>query len=350
MAAKGKVHRISPRIWLGQSVDTSSICARHPELRKASFLTSLGCSIRRPNLRVTHFNSELREKLGISGPLMINSGGFALMNCPNTNWTVRNVGDLIEKIEADVFVSLDLPPHVQDDNTIRRRKIRASSKNFGLLTERFPGKTIMPVIYGRTVEEIELSISGIVQQNKNPTWVGLGGIVPLLQNRLPSKEISAAGAEVFIGRALAMIRRAFPTVKIHAFGAGGTRTFPAVFALGADSGNSIGWRQAAGFGSIFLPLKTQRAVIWNDSKGPPRKVLDESDIAQIDVCRCPACGSMNSTAKRVSLLKKSFYYRALHNAWTITNQYRYWPGTRSELRSMLNSGVLGLNWARAAKS
>jgi queuine/archaeosine tRNA-ribosyltransferase len=239
---------------------------------------------------------------------------------------------------------------MHDDKANRRRKIRASSKNFGLLADRFPEKVVMPVIHGRTMEEIELSISGILQQNKSPKWVGLGGIVPLLQNRLPSKEISAAGAEVFIGQALTMMRNAFPTtVKIHAFGAGGPRTFPAVFALGADSGDSIGWRQAAGFGSIFLPLKTQRAVIWNYSKGPPRKVLDESDMAQIALCCCPACGSLTSTAQRVSLLKKSFYYRAIHNAWTVTNQFKYWPRTRSELLSMLSSGVLGLNWAKASK-
>jgi len=136
-------------------------------------------------------------------------------------------------------------------------------------------------------------------------------------------------------------------VRIHAFGAGGPRTFPAVFALGADSGDSIGWRQAAGFGSVFLPLKTQRAVIWNRTKTPPRRTLDESDLAQIDLCGCPSCGSATSTSKRVALMKSSFRYRAIHNAWTIINQYKYWPKTRIELRSLLQSGGLGENWARA---
>jgi queuine/archaeosine tRNA-ribosyltransferase len=278
---------------------------------------------------------------------MIDSGGFALMNSPNMRWTVRSVGDLMENIEADVFVSLDFPPHVNDDKASRRKKIRASAKNFAVLTDRFPHKTIMPVIHGRTIDEIKLSIAEVVRLNKSPTWVGLGGIVPLLQNRLLSEEISALGAEVFIGRALGLIRNSFPTVRIHAFGAGGPRTFPAVFALGADSGDSIGWRQAAGFGSVFLPLKTQRAVIWNRSKGPPRKTLDESDLAQIDLCRCPSCILADSTSQRVALMKRSFYFRAIHNAWTITNQYRYWPKTRFELRSLLRGGGLGENWARA---
>jgi queuine/archaeosine tRNA-ribosyltransferase len=337
-----------PRIWLGQSVNTSSICAHHPDLRRASFLTSLGCAIKRPMLRQTHLNSMLREKLGVSGPIMVDSGGFALLNNPNSGWTVRKVGDLIEKINAEIFVSLDLPPSKEDDQAMRKQKIRKSAANYGILADRFPRKIIMPVIHGRTLSEIELSIEGVIKQKRNPTWVGLGGIVPLLQNRYASKEISTLGAEVFIGRALAAVRLSFPTAQIHAFGAGGTRTFPAVFALGADSGDSIGWRQAAGFGSVFLPLKTQRVVSWNVANGPPRKVLDETDMAQIDACGCPICRSMGSITERLALLRKGFYYRSIHNAWTISNQHKYWPKTREAMRTLVSSGALGSNWAKAA--
>jgi len=99
-----------PIIWLGQSVDTSSICAAHSELNKMPLLTSLGCAIRKPSLRSTHFTSDLKAKLGISGPLMLDSGGFALMMNPNSRWTIRDVSKFVGQIEADVFVSLDHPP------------------------------------------------------------------------------------------------------------------------------------------------------------------------------------------------------------------------------------------------
>src|ERR1700761_5577281 len=109
-----------PIIWLGQSVDTSSLCASHAELKRLPFLTSLGCAIRRPSLRHTHFNENLREKLGITGPLMIDSGGFALLMNPQAKWSVRSVGELIAKIEAQVFVALDFPPHPKDTADVRK--------------------------------------------------------------------------------------------------------------------------------------------------------------------------------------------------------------------------------------
>src|SRR4051794_22276419 len=96
-----------PIVWLGQSVDTSSLCSSYPELQDGNFLTSLGCAIRRPSLLKTHFNGSLRRKLGLTGPLMLDSGGFALLNNPHARWTAATVARLIEEVSADVYVSLD---------------------------------------------------------------------------------------------------------------------------------------------------------------------------------------------------------------------------------------------------
>jgi queuine/archaeosine tRNA-ribosyltransferase len=145
----------SAQVWLGQSVDTSSLCAGYPDLQNAPFLTSLGCAIRRPSLKDTHFNSGLRSRLGISGPLMIDSGGFALIKAPSSRWSAQTVGNLIHRIEADVFVSLDLPPTPQDDQQRRLRKILSSTRNFEYLAGRFPAKAIMPVVHGRTYSEAD---------------------------------------------------------------------------------------------------------------------------------------------------------------------------------------------------
>jgi queuine/archaeosine tRNA-ribosyltransferase len=339
-----------PVIWLGQSVDTSSICSQYPQLRKSHFLTSLGCAIRRPSLRRSHFNVSLRAKLGVTGPLMVDSGGFALLMNPTAKWSARNVSDLISRIDADVFVSLDLPPLKSDTAADHRKKIFRSHRNYQFLSMAFPDKVIMPVIHGRTVSELELSLDLLSRCSKRPAWVGLGGIVPLLQNRYVTREIAQTGPEVFIAQALTMIRRAFPKVKIHAFGAGGTRTFPAVVSFGADSGDSIGWRQAAGFGSIFLPLKSQRAVIWNGSKRAPRKLLDDSDLEQLQQCGCPFCIQSSSIADKIELLQRDFHSRAIHNAWTISNQYRYWPKTRSAMTKFIGEGYLGRPWMRAVQS
>lgn len=336
-----------PVVWLGQSVDTSSICASHPDLKKHHFLTSLGCAIRRPGLRRTHFGGGLREKLGVTGPLMIDSGGFALLMNPNAKWTARVVGDLIENIDAQIFVSLDLPPRREDSAEVRRQKILISNRNFRTLSDRFPKKVIMPVIHGRTFREIELSLTTLQKIIESPKWVGLGGIVPLLQHRQVSREISQMSPEVFIAKALSMIRLVFPKTKIHAFGAGGTRTFPAIFALGGNSADSIGWRQAAGFGSIFLPLKSQRVIKWNADARPPRKILGEDDLVQLRSCACPTCAPLGSIETQINDLSTSFRSRSIHNAWVIVNQHSYWPRSKSLLETFIGEGNLGLPWAKA---
>jgi len=278
---------------------------------------------------------------------MVDSGGFALMANPDAYWTLRDVSKFIADLDAEIFVSLDYPPAKTDSKKARERKIVRSGRNFRILTERFPSKTIMPVVHGRTVSEIDRSIQLIGKVAPRPAWVGLGGIVPLLQHRLVSREITRQSPEVFIAVSLAKIRNAFPNARIHAFGAGGTQTFPAVVALGADSADSIGWRQAAGFGSIFLPLRSQRVIKWNLEKRPPRKLLDESDIAQLELCVCPICTEKPVMASRLADFRSSYRNRSIHNAWAVTHQTKYWPPGRSGIRNLVAKGDLGLAWAKA---
>jgi queuine/archaeosine tRNA-ribosyltransferase len=202
----------------------------------------------------------------------------------------------------------------------------------------------MPVVHGRNLSEIELSLDLLDRCASTPRWVGLGGVVPLLQNRRVSG--LKAAPEIFIAQALTLIRAAYPASKIHVFGAGGTRTLPAVVALGADSADSIGWRQAAGYGSIFLPMKSQRTVRWNGEKRPPRKLLDKSDISQIESCRCPICIDQ-PIDKRIEAFRQYFHSRSIHNAWTILNQWESWPSSRLKLMALISNGLLGERWARA---
>ena len=337
----------SPTVWLGQSVDTSSICSPYVELRNRCFLTSLGCAIRRPSLLKTHFNTSLRTKLSLYGPLMIDSGGFALSVNPEAKWTIGTVADCIADIDAEVFVSLDYPPAVRDSVPVRRSKIVASARNFEIPAERFPHKSIMPVVHGRTIAEIELSIRSISHNVSARKWVGLGGMVPLFRGRRVSKDISDMGPEIFIAKALSLIRKAFALSRIHVFGGGGTQTFPAVYSLGADSADSIGWRQAAGFGSIFLPLKSQRIIAWEFDNRPPRRMLDSEDLMQLEMCGCPICNSNISIKSKLEAFRISFHNRSIHNAWTVANQCAFWPTTRSGVISLIADGKLGRSWAKA---
>jgi queuine/archaeosine tRNA-ribosyltransferase len=280
---------------------------------------------------------------------MVDSGGFALSTKETCRWTWREVAEQMSRIDADIFVSLDYPPHLSDSKERRWKKINASMRNFGRLSEVVKDKIVMPVIHGRTVPEIELSIRLLSEYGKKFGWVGLGGMVPLLQHRRAAYEVSSMTAEVFMGAALSLIRQTFPDSMLHVFGAGGTRTFPAVYALGADPGDSIGWRQAAGFGSIFLPLQSQRAVRWNRKNGAPRKTLSEADLSQLQRCGCSICMENPMIGAKVKAFRRGFYERAIHNAWTISNQFRAWPKKRACLLDAVADGALGPAWSRAAQ-
>jgi tRNA-guanine family transglycosylase len=336
-----------PILWLGQSADTSSICSEYPELRCAPFLTSLGCTIRRPSLDVSHFHAGLKVKLGITGPLMVDSGGFVLSRTSAPHWTIDRVARFIERIDADIFVSLDHPPSANDTSNSRKRKIADSMRNFRKLARDLPHKIVMPVLHGRTFEELRLSIDLLSETCPHPGWVGLGGLVPLLQHRTSTRDVMAAGPEVFIARAIALIKRAFPLCRLHVFGAGGPRTFPALYAMGADSGDSIGWRQAAGFGSIFLPLVSQRVVKWRRGVPPPRKTLTTNDHDQLTLCRCPVCSTHGPLQLRLKSLRESFHNRSTHNAWVLLNQWSYWPTSRNAVAVQVSNGCLGSVWGRA---
>jgi queuine/archaeosine tRNA-ribosyltransferase len=279
---------------------------------------------------------------------MIDSGGFALSTNPNARWTLRHVSEAIDEIPADIFVALDRPPNPQDGAGDRMRKIQSSVRNYERLIARFPHKVIMPVIHGRTHREIEKSISLIAEVSPEPAWVGIGGMVPLLQKR---RVLSGwrSSTESFIALVVSMTRDHFRQSRVHVFGAGGTRTFPAMVALGADSADSIGWRQAAGFGSVFLPLKSQR-TFKSGTDTAPRKVLGADDALDIKNCHCPICRTRITSIGRVQLLMKSFHNRSIHNAWVVANQFKYWPKTQADLFSMAACGKLGSEWAEALKS
>ncbi|XIA63667.1 hypothetical protein ACFIOY_32100 [Bradyrhizobium sp. TZ2] len=299
-------------------------------------------------LRESHLNEKLRARLGLTGPIMVDSGGFALSMNPALSWSVRHVGNTIEKMRADVFVTLDIPPGSTDSARERERKIVVSVKNYEKLLNRFPKKTIMPVVHGRTRSELQRSIKLIAAVLPNPKWVGIGGVVPLLQRRrlLPDWKGSP---ESFIAMSIRQTREEFQRARIHVFGAGGTRTFPATVALGADSADSIGWRQAAGFGSVFFPLKSQRILSHAVDKRPVRKLIDKDDLSSLSICRCPICKRGTSVRARVNTLKANFHNRAIHNAWTLAHQFEAWPQSRAELAASISSGLLGTDWALALK-
>jgi tRNA-guanine family transglycosylase len=308
----------TPIVWLGQSVDTSALVARVPAMQRWPVLTSLGDAMRRRRYLRSHFNGELRSNLGLRGPLMLDSGGFALMKRQAEDWSVRRIAEIYRCVDADVLVSLDHPVSNSDSPACGRRKRRLTIENFSRLYDEFGSERLMPVIHGTTIRQIENSCAAIQAISHRPRWVGIGGLVPFLQ-QLGRKGLVASERlrHEHFATVIRTVTNAFPQSLVHIFGAGAPRSCLAAFAMGAHSADSQGWRQAAGFGSVYLPGKGQRILEWNRPYKRPRPIIDEEDRNLLAACSCPVCRDEDDLEGRIRRLKSSFEPRSVHNAWVL---------------------------------
>ena len=304
------------RVWLGQSARTTIVTESYPELQKAHWMASLGDAVHRPRMLRTVFTPGLRNRLSITGPLMLDSGGFTIM-MRNAHLTAREVAAAFRAVEADVLVSLDHPPLYSDAPDVRLRKHQRTLENLQYLSEQIDHRRLAPVVHGISLEEVEESCTAVRTVLPDPRWVCLGGLVPLLR-RSGRRDDKAAAARQTLRVTIRLLRRAFPTSMLHILGVGSPRTISIAFASGANSVDSIGWRRAAGFGTIFLPGGTERFVAGRSRKrAKSRKLLDEYDLEVLSCCECPACERAGNLAGRVSSLGNSYLARAAHNAWVL---------------------------------
>jgi tRNA-guanine family transglycosylase len=308
-----------PMMWIGQSVDTSILHITAPEFRGSPVLTSLGCAIRRPSLLPRRFSPHLKATLNVGGPLMLDSGGFAMMKNKAQNWSAEDVSAVYDRVDADILVSLDVPPGLNDRPNVRADKLERTLSNLAILASRF-GSRLMPVVQGRTPQEVIKCCEGIAKRVESPEWVGIGGLVPLLHRSGSYRTSTRNTPQAKIAMTLQIVRAHFPTSVLHVFGVGSMQTMLALFSLDAQSADSIGWRQAAGFGSIYLPGRNQRLLSWTSQSARPRPLIDAAEQALLSECNCPACGPVERLERRIGRLNDSFTNRSLHNLWVLRNE------------------------------
>jgi tRNA-guanine family transglycosylase len=324
----GHLHRL-PMIWLGQSVDTSVLHVSIPEYRSLPVLTSLGCAIRRPSLLQSRFGPNLKSTLRVEGPLMLDSGGYAMMKNNAKSWTAKRVSAVYERVDADIVVALDIPPSLEDEPKVRGQKHRRTLRNLAVLAPKF-GSRLMPVVHGRTPNEVERSCEGIRREVPKPVWIGVGGLVPLLHRTGFNRTDSANSPQSVIASTIHIVRSYFPAALLHVFGVGSIQTMLALFGLGAQSADSIGWRQAAGFGSIYIPGKSQRLLSWKMESKRPRPLISEADRYLLAKCECPVCRTIPQLQQRLRRLNTGFEPRSLHNLWVLRNEVIALAASRRE--------------------
>ncbi len=270
----------------------------------------------------TVFGIQLKKRLGISGPLMLDSGGFTMM-MRQGELTLAQVARAFITTAADVVVSLDHPPLGTDPKEVRRVKSDRTLANFAYLHREVTNTALAPVVHGVTPEELHANCDAIQRIDPMPAWVCIGGLVPLLRQcgQLRQRSVEARNR---LQETISFVRRSFPVSRLHVLGAGSPRTIATAFAAGADSVDSVGWRRAAGFGAIFLPGGTERFVAHRDRKrAASRTLLTEVDRATLQRCDCPACARAGGDLSgRVAALAESYIARAAHNAWVLLGEAR----------------------------
>ncbi len=303
-----------PPLWLGQSVRTTLVVERYPELATLPFMASLGDAIHRPRLVDSVFRHALRARLKVTGPIMLDSGGFTLMMRTKAGLNVHDLASIYESCGADLVVSLDQPATSCDSLDEQRRKHRATLENLNVLADTVDHYRLVPVIHGPSLCDIHRNALACAKIVTGPRLVALGGLVPTLRNsgNRPEEVIRKLIAAVSAAKA------AFPESRVHILGAGAPRTLTYALTAGASSVDSIGWRRAAGFGTIFLAGRGERFVEHLPRARPrSRIVLRGDDLEALARCTCPPCREARDVDARIAILASHYMPRAAHNAWTL---------------------------------
>ena len=278
----------------------------------------------RPNLRRSIEKVGIKRFLGATGPIIIDSGGFSFMTGAYTKITVDQLVAIYRQLGADLYAVLDLPPGLADGVQQRSHKWCATLVNFDRMLHLLGRDQLLPIIHGRTLREIVAACRDVRQRIERPPMVALGGMVPFIRGHMSEQRFhykrldgSTASGEVFVADAIAACRDQFPASHLHVLGVGSTTTAIAVLALGAHSVDSLAWRRAAGFGTIFLAGLAERIVSTAKRERSSRPQITVADHQALMSCRCPICSTRSHFGDRIEALSSSYVTRAVHNVWTL---------------------------------
>jgi tRNA-guanine family transglycosylase len=294
----------------------------------------------RPYLQRSIREVGLKAYLGVRGPLLVDSGGFSLMGSRDSRLTIDGLVALYHVLDADVLTALDVPPFPGDSTAARAKKWRTTLAYLDKMLAELSNNRVMPVIHGRDLIEITKACKEVRRRVERPNIVALGGMVPFLRGLMSRKRFSycrqdgaVGSATDFVADALSICRSEFPQSRLHIFGVGSPTTAIALLALGADSVDSLAWRRAAGYGTIFLAGCAERIVSSRQRRLLSRPSLSAADLLLLEACSCPVCLRYPGLEDRLNALGQSYVSRSVHNVWTLLNE-------ESALRSAKSMGTL----------
>jgi queuine/archaeosine tRNA-ribosyltransferase len=294
-------------------------------LRDVPLMISVTDIMARPYLQRAVRNNGLKGHLGVCAPVFVDSGGFSQMFAGSSTIHVNDLIALYKAMDADVLAALDVPPSPGDSPAVRTAKWRSTVSNLDRMISLFGDTRLMPVVHGRTLAEINRACADIRARTAVPNVVALGGMVPFLRGYISGRTFkyrrpdgTIGSCADFVADALSVCKLQFPKSRVHVFGVGSPTTALALLALGADSVDSLAWRRAGGYGTIFLTGCTERIVSRKARRHrSSRRPLSPNDRSLLRGCECPICSQYSRLQGQLRILGRSYVARGVHNVWTL---------------------------------
>lgn len=222
-----------------------------------------------PAVMVSHYYAQ-EMKIPPRIPLMIDSGGFALLFDGNHIQEQNGLGCLVINKEdetelltpwdvldfqekyADVAFTLDfpIPPKIEIKEARLRQKMTIANSIWALENRRKKDMLLFAVIQGWDLE----SISHCAKQYKDKAFdgVALGGMVPRARNR------------DFVLECVKTVREVLPNLPLHVFGMGNPDFLPKLYMSGVSSTDSSSYVKAAADNQSWQLGKKKTCLLHTD--------------------------------------------------------------------------------------
>jgi tRNA-guanine family transglycosylase len=247
--------------------------------------------------------------------IFLDSGGFQQINKMNP-FSFETIEEIVVKLarkNPDICTPLDYPQRLWLKRTekIRRWTLTLTSlEKFLKFADEYSLKSeIVPIIHGYSERSISKAIDDL---RKLRDWdkIALGGQVDLIKRMTFYPELG----KLFCKNVKTVRDKVGENVWIHVLGAGGMRTLPMVYILGANSADSSGWETSAAHGRVIIPLKGGSKYLPTRRKEPQ---MSEEEIRLFESCTCPVCREIGTD--KFVYFDKSKELRLIHNFFTSLN-------------------------------
>lgn len=317
----------TPILWLGHSFKSSERIWKDADVELPGILANACHVLTKPTIAQAIYKKGLRSFLDYDGPIMMDSGGFLFQKASIMKIRPRDIAGIYHESQIDIGVTLDHPLNPSLSSSDNKKRWLRTLRNTEAMMSAVSSCAFMPVVHGYSISDLKIACRQVKEIAGDSGLIGIGSLVPLLKTSFLGNGIkyqrgngNTGNHITFISDALTLVREEFPNSFLHVFGVGGVTTALSIFAMGADSVDSVAWRLKAAYGAIQLPGISDRFLSPRPNSPKPRRVINTKETHVLKCCKCPICFRYSRVGWRKRRLDNSFKSRSIHNAWVFTQE------------------------------